>query len=160
MKKVALTFAFAALVAGSATAQVDVAVAEACFTNAVATQADPATCIISANAACMVDSTDTPAVATLCLSEAQQAWSIALASRIQSTLAGVDDRTAAVARIELKYDLLANLMQCDRLEELSKAASELTGSEIMMQTMRCQSAASGLTYVRLYLRDQTRETSQ
>lgn len=160
MKSGFQTFLIAALLSGPALAEVDLTVADACFSNAVATQTDPASCIDAAHDVCMVDSGETPAVATLCLAQAQAAWSGALASQIQSTLADVDERIAAVARIELKYDLLASLIQCDRLEELSKVASDLTGPEIAMQTMRCQSAASGLTYMRLFLRDQTTEPAQ
>ncbi|SMX51136.1 hypothetical protein [Actibacterium lipolyticum] len=139
-------------ISSGASAQVDIADAEACFAKAVTDNTNPAPCIDAAQSLCMIDAQETPAVATLCFNNAKDSWSGALGSRIQSFVADADETLAAVAQIETKYDLLSSLIQCDRIEELSIAASDIPGEEIAMQKSRCQSTASGLAYMRLFLR--------
>ena len=142
----------ALLPAPPAMAEVDLPRAEACFAQALADKTDPATCIDAEQAACMTGAQETPAVATLCFSQAQASWSGAVAARMQAVQSGAGETLATIVRIETKYDLLSALIQCDRVEELSLAASDLPGAAIAVQKARCQATASGLTYLWLHLR--------
>ena len=63
-----------------------------------------------------------------------------------------DDRIAAIAGIELKYDLITARTQCDRMEELALAASGQPAETIRRQKSRCEAGAAGLAYLRLKLR--------
>ncbi len=134
--------------AGAVIAQVDVRAAEACFTAAD----DPATCVVGAQDPCLDKAGETPAVATLCFTETRAEWSAALGARMRDLMADSDPRLAAVAQIETKYDLLTNLLQCDRLRDLALATSDAPDPTIALNYARCQSTASGLSYMRLFLR--------
>lgn len=154
---------FAALMACQAAAAFaggQVGTAEACFSDAATAHSDPAACVDAAQIDCLDNAVETPAVANLCLKNAQAAWSDALGARFASVVANADPAAAATLRIETKYDLLATLMQCDRMQELALATSDLTGPAIAVQTARCQATAAGLTYMRLYLRTQTQTKSE
>jgi len=151
--KVRISWLAAAIIAATpVVAQVDLDQAQACFAEAAQGQGDALACIDAAQDACMDNAQETPAVATLCFNEAQGAWSQALGARIQQLTTNADDTLAAVIRIETKYDLLGQLMQCDRVEALSVAASGLSGPMIALQKARCQSTASALTYLQLIQR--------
>ena len=138
--------------ASAAVAEIDVKMTEACIAQSVGNQSNPAVCIDAAQVACMDGAADVPAVAALCFGEARDTWSDALRLRIQRIVAETDETLAVIAQIETKYDLLSNLIQCDRVEELSLAASDLTGESIAVQKARCLATATGLTYLRLHLR--------
>lgn len=142
----------AAALGGAAAAEVDIAAANACIVDAASAGGNPATCIDAAQDECLSNAGATPAVSALCFTRARDSWSAALGEVIAEVVARSDDRIAAIARIETKYDLLSNLLQCDRVEELAIAASELSGEEIGVQKARCQSTAAALTYVQLFLR--------
>ena len=146
----ALLLPHAALAQG-AMPQVDLAAADACFAEADAAGTNPALCIEPAQVACMDNSDSTPPVSTLCYTHARGAWSGAVGGVIEGIDARGDTRLGAVARIEARYDLLINLLHCDRAEELAIAASDLDGADIALQKARCQSTAAALTYIRLFL---------
>jgi hypothetical protein len=139
-------------------AQVDLGQANACFDAAMRDQTTPSACIEAAQDTCMDNAQETPAVATLCFVAARESWSEGLASIFAETVGEMDEVSATVAQIETKYDLLANLLQCDRFEELSIAASDLGGDMIALQTARCQASASAVIYMRLYLTAQAQGT--
>lgn len=141
-----------AVVPFPALAEVDLPRAQACFDEAIATQSNPAPCVEAEQQACLNGAVEMPAVATLCLTQAQSQWSAAIGARIDAIVTNAPDTLAAIARIETRYDLLSNLLQCDRMEELALVGSEQTGEEILLQKTRCSATASGLTYMRLYLR--------
>jgi hypothetical protein len=65
--------------------------------------------------------------------------------------AAAPERIAAIAAIEVKYDLIASLTQCDRMEELA-----LLGDRALDQVQReadgCAATAAGIAYVRLLWR--------
>ena len=141
----------ALLLPAPAMAEVDIAAASTCFVAADADGTNPALCIDAAQDSCLDNSDATPAVSTLCYTEARAAWSAAVGTAIEQVDARGNDRLAAVARIEARYDLLINLLQCDRVEELTIAASEPDSAQLALQKARCQSTAAALTYMRLFL---------
>lgn len=141
----------ALLIPGIALAEVNIAAADACFAEADDNSTNPALCIRAAQDFCMDDSDATPAVSTLCYTDALTVWTEAVAMAVDGIDAGSDGGMAAVARIEAKYDMLINLLQCDRAEELAIAMSDLGGVEMALQKARCRSTAGALTYMRLFL---------
>ena len=150
MKKQAALFAALLTVAAPALAEVDLTAVDACFESARATQTDPAACINAAQDTCLDNAEDTPAVTTLCYVQARDVWSDGLARVFADIIPTMDGTDAAVLQIETKYALLGNLLQCDRIEELSLAASDLTGAAIALQSARCQASATAAMYLRLY----------
>ncbi|MHA6262564.1 hypothetical protein ACXYMO_05120 [Arenibacterium sp. CAU 1754] len=130
-------------------AGVDLATADACIVQSTESGQNPAACIDDAHAACQSAPSDTPAVATLCYVEAKTAWTQGIKTVMADVTAKAPETIATIARIEVKYDILANLVQCDRIEELALAASGAPEQDIVLQKSRCTAAASGLAYVRL-----------
>lgn len=122
-----------------------------CVTTAADQGKSPAACIDSAQAGCLRIPADTPAVASLCFEEHRAAWSEAIATRMQTLRDSAPDRVASLAGIEVKYDMMAALVQCNRMEELA-LLRELPPEEIRLQTTRCRATAAGLAYIRLLWR--------
>tara|TARA_R110002096_G_scaffold201392_6_gene385895 strand:+ start:905 stop:1429 length:525 start_codon:yes stop_codon:yes gene_type:complete len=145
----------AADLAATDLAGVDISGFNACIDAAQKDGTNPGPCIDTAQVACLDNARETPAVATLCYTEARKVWSGALSGTIAEMTRSADEKVAAVARIETKYNLLTNLMACDRVEELSRAVSAMPGEAIALQTARCQATASAATYMYLYLREKT-----
>ena len=133
-----------------ALADVNIADVDACFEAARTGQADPAVCINAAQDSCLDNAQETPAVSALCFLEAREAWSDAVSQTFAEIVPTMDETDAAVLQIETKYALLGNLLQCDRIEELSLAASDLTSEAISIQSARCQASATAAMYLRLY----------
>lgn len=121
----------------------------------VATAADlgkkPTGCVDTAHAACLRVSSETPAVAALCFEQTRAKWSDAITARMDHLRNAAPERIAALAGIEVKYDLLSSLVQCDRMEELA-LLREVPAEEILIQKSRCAATASGLAYIRLLWR--------
>ena len=137
-----------ALLTGPAWAEVDLPTAQSCFT----ARTDATTCIDAAQEDCLTELQSAPAAAALCYGKAQAVWGSGITARMDAIATQADETLTAVARIETQYDLLANMLQCDKVEALSKAASDLTGEQILAQKAACQSTATGLTYMRLFMR--------
>jgi hypothetical protein len=138
--------------ATAATAQVDTKAAQACFDQAVASQTDPADCIDAVQQTCMPDAQARPLVAALCFTKIRDDWSAAIGDTMQTFVTTADDTIATIARIETKFDLLSALIQCDRVEELSLAASDIPTDMIALQKEHCAATASALAFMRLHLR--------
>jgi hypothetical protein len=77
---------------------------------------------------------------------------------MHDTVTTAEPGIAHVARIETKYDLLTNLLQCDRLKELSLAVSQMGDDAVAVQDARCQATVSALSFMRLYLRGKPQTT--
>ncbi len=135
----------------AAAAAVDLPAAKSCFL----AKTDPTTCIDAAQQDCMTDLQAAPSVATVCYGQTQSGWSEGITTQMDAIASQPDDTLTAVARIETQYDLLANMLQCDKIEALSKAASDLTGEQIGAQKAACQSTATGLSYMRIMLRSRS-----
>lgn len=113
----------------------------------------PTACIDTAQADCLSLPAETPAVAILCYARARESWDSGITQRMAEIRATAPEQIAAIAGIEVKYDLLASLVQCDRLEELARLSSQ-TAETVQRQKARCTATASGLAYMRLLWRSQ------
>jgi hypothetical protein len=63
------------------------------------------------------------------------------------------ERLSAIASVEVKYDMLGNLMQCDRMEALA-LIGDAEPAAIQRDKARCTAAATGLVLTRLLIRSQ------
>ncbi|WP_417210047.1 hypothetical protein [Antarctobacter sp.] len=131
--------------------RLDLDAVRACVATAIDLGKKPTGCVDSAHTACLRVTSETPAVAALCFEEARTQWSEAIANRMDHLRDTAPERIAALAGIELKYDLLSSLVQCDRMEELA-LLREIPSEEIRTQKSRCTATASGLAYIRLLWR--------
>lgn len=120
----------------------------------VATRQDqgsrPGACVAERLSACDAEPSDKPAVAMLCYQQAQDGWGEGLATRMAEVRQTASEQVAAIASIEVKYHLLGNLMQCDRLEELALIGEGETAG-IQRDKARCTAAATGLAFVQLLM---------
>ncbi|KUF12109.1 hypothetical protein AVJ23_05940 [Pseudoponticoccus marisrubri] len=141
--------------AGPAAAQeperIDPAATRACVEEALARGAAPTGCVEAAHAPCLAVPAETKMVASLCFETARQDWSGAIAARMATLRETAPEQIAALAGIEVKYDLLASLLQCDRLEELARLR-ETPAEDVLLQEARCAATAAGLAYIRLVAR--------
>ncbi|ASM72182.1 MULTISPECIES: hypothetical protein [Roseobacteraceae] len=123
--------------------------AEACLAKAMQNGTDPTLCLDAPDAACMDNAQETPVVSTSCFAENRAQWGAAIGKRMDML---PDTTDTTVARIEARYDVIGAMVQCDRIEALAKAASDLSGPQIALQKERCLARANALTYVRLFAR--------
>ncbi|WGW05708.1 hypothetical protein [Tropicibacter oceani] len=137
--------------ASPASAEVDLTSVDACIAQARSDGQPPTACIDAAHAACQAEPGDSHMVAALCYAQAREIWGNGIRDRMSAITATAPEKLAAIAGIEVKYDLIANLTQCDRIEELSRLG-DATGEEIQRQKARCEATASGLAYLRLVWR--------
>lgn len=144
----AVCLALWALPAG---AEISIETVNACITKAAEDGTNPNLCVDQAHTDCGAIAEDMHTVATLCFTEAQQVWGDAISTKLAEVQAKTDENIGAVAAIETKYDVLSALVQCDRMEELSRL-TESTADLVQRQKAGCQSTASGLAYVRLFWR--------
>lgn len=134
-----------------ADAIVDPAALAACLAKAKTDNTPPAQCLAAANAPCAaLNPTETPALATLCLSGAKDDWTRATATRLDEIAADAPEAIITRARIDAKYDLLSGLLQCDRLEEIGRAAN-VEAEPLLYEKTRCQASAAAATYARLLM---------
>ena len=141
--------------AGAAYAGVDLESAGTCISDAMGSGTSPVSCIETAQIDCSTIPEDTPAVAQLCYSEAKDAWSEGIAASMQALKDSAPADALSISQIEAKYDILAGFLQCDRMEELSLAVSDISSDKIATQKAHCAATASGLAYARLLWRVQS-----
>ncbi|PWL34134.1 MAG: hypothetical protein DCO97_15980 [Marivita sp. XM-24bin2] len=147
-----MLLAMAGLFASPVAAEVDLIATNTCLADRLAEGQNPSSCVDQAHQRCLTTPDDMTAAAVLCFSQARETWRIGITAEMERITETADDRIAAIAGVELKYDLLANLMQCDRMEELAKVGSDATGDQISRQRAQCDASASGLAYLRVRLR--------
>lgn len=111
----------------------------------------PAACVEQAMAECHAAPPDTPAVASQCFRAAQARFSEGITARMQAIRDGAPERIAAIAGIEVKYDLLLGLTQCDRMQELA-LVGESDLAAIQRQADGCTATAAGIALLRLMSR--------
>ncbi|SMX41665.1 hypothetical protein [Maliponia aquimaris] len=138
--------------------RLDITTVNACVATSTELGTSPNGCVDQAHAPCLQVDSETPAVATLCFEETRADWSAAISARMATLSATAPERLAALAGIELKYDLLTALVQCDRMEELAQLR-EIAAEDTLLQKTRCAATASGLAYVRLLWRLPDPETA-
>jgi hypothetical protein len=139
------------LLAPAAVAQDDLSGASACIETSPAGGPPPAQCIAAVLQPCLVMPTDTPAAASLCFREANSAFSDAIRAEMQQLSSTAPERITAIAGIEVKYDLLMGLAQCDRLRDLA-LVGDADIAAIQLEDDRCRTVASGMTWMRLKMR--------
>ncbi|KKK57647.1 hypothetical protein LCGC14_3052360, partial [marine sediment metagenome] len=66
----------------------------------------------------------------------------------EEVMAEVPPEIAAIAGIEIKFDLRRNLLECERLTEL-KLVREEKSDALVHAAARCEATAVGLAYAKL-----------
>lgn len=127
---------------------------EACVTAQVEAGAPVADCVNEVQAACLEYPADAALAATACFLDAKEAWGSYIAARMETVRQSAPAEISAVAEIEVRYDLLQNLMQCDRMQELVLLRQEPSDAT-QLQKARCEATATGLAFVKMLL--QSRE---
>lgn len=138
-------------------AEVDLPALEACLEKQVAANGPALACVQAEHSECGNYPLDkAPDAAMLCYVTAQDAWTAATRARLDIIRSAGNDRIAAIAGIEVKYDTLAGLLQCDRQEELA-LLSEATSNQINVQKARCTATVMALSYAKLLLQSRVLE---
>lgn len=141
---------FAAVVAlsGSAASAEEFGDAQSCLDTRIEANEPVAECVNEVQATCM--SFDAPSFAGAdCYRRAKDHWGGLISARMERIEGMASEELAAIAGIEVKYDLKLNLMQCDRMEELSLVRKD-PDDETVYTRMRCEATAVGLAYAKLY----------
>ncbi|WP_346897322.1 hypothetical protein [uncultured Roseibium sp.] len=153
----AFGFALVAVTPGAASdakAGADLSGTESCVSSAIEAQRSPGDCLTELHTPCMAFSPSSKAQATLCFVNTRKSWDARIKERLDAIAKTAPPKVASIAKIESRYDLLSNLLQCDRLDELS-ALYQTAEEDRLLQKKRCEAAAAGLTYIRLLVRSET-----
>ncbi|MGY3439064.1 MULTISPECIES: hypothetical protein [unclassified Marinovum] len=135
--------------AETAPTKMDIAGFRACIDTQIAAQAPTQSCIQAELRACgTIDTTEGAAAAVLCYVEAKNSWTGAIKTRLNELRAAADEKIADIAGVEVKYDVLSGLLQCDRLQELS-LLTDRSSDEINIQKSGCTATTMGLAYAKL-----------
>ncbi|EPX78679.1 hypothetical protein [Salipiger mucosus] len=114
-----------------------------------AAQAEPGQCITEAHAGCLGLSPDeAPQAATLCFVEAKQQWGALVSERMKALGEEVAPEALTRLQINARYDLLSDMLQCERVEALAKAG-EASAEQITLGRARCEATATGFLFARL-----------
>lgn len=130
--------------AGATLAEIDT-----CIETAATDGTVPTACVELAHSECVEFPQDMGASAALCFTQAKEMWSEGISARMAQVNASAPPEIAAIAGIEVKYDLLSALVQCDRMEELNQLREGVTSEDVLRQKTACTSTASGLAYTKL-----------
>lgn len=122
---------------------------DACLTKKSPSEEAVRHCLLTSLEECITEPADVPAVATVCFRDNGSAYETGLKETIASVTSEMSEKNAVILRIDLKYELLAGLLQCDRLEELGLAVSDLSSEVIQRTRAQCEAMAVGLLYGRL-----------
>ncbi|WP_317673734.1 hypothetical protein [Thioclava sp. A2] len=141
-----------AFMAAPAMAGVDLAAADACIQGRIEAGKPVLECIEAASADCAANGPEASSTAAVCFREVRDGWSAGIKGLLDKVGATGSDDIATIAAIEVKYDILTGLLQCDRMEELAKAVSDQSAEVILRQKSQCEAAASGNAYARLFWR--------
>ncbi|RNF35012.1 hypothetical protein [Paracoccus methylarcula] len=124
----------------------------ACVEDSASNGAELAGCIDAAHRECLQYPPDTaPDAAAKCFLDRKKTWGDAISEQMDSLKEGTGGQAFEIARIDTRYDLTANLLQCDRLTELAQL-QDLPDPRIKAQQARCEATATGLTLIKLLLR--------
>lgn len=144
-----ISLAFAAT---PALADVDFVAADACIQGRIEAGQPVLECIEAASADCAANGSDASSTAALCFREVKDGWSAGIKTLLDKVNAAASEDIATIAAIEVKYDILTGLLQCDRMEELALAVSDQPAEEILRQKSQCEAMVSGNAYARLFWR--------
>lgn len=131
------------------TAEADPDIAE-CVSDRIGDQAPVAECVRAAAAPCEAVPAAAPALAAKCFIDLKEGFGVAIAGRMDRLEQTAPDQIVSVAGIEVKYDLMTNLLQCDRMSELRALRAD-PGEGALAQDAACQARATGLAYAKLLL---------
>ncbi|WP_425100152.1 hypothetical protein [Tropicibacter sp. S64] len=154
MRQILAAMALVATSAVPAAAEMDIAAAKSCLIDAQTKRGDPSVCIDAAHADCLAAPGDTPSVAALCFATARDDWGTGIRAEMDRIKAEAPEDIATVTAIDLKYDLILALTQCDRMEELAGIGGT-PAAVIEREKARCMASASGFAYARLLWRSAT-----
>lgn len=124
-----------------------------CLTRQGAANRPAADCVNEAMSACFQYEAASPA-ATACFRRGKEAWGTLIAARMQVIADRAPAEIAAIAGIEVKYDLRGNLMQCDRMADLALVRKDPDDTTLSARA-RCEATAVGLAYVKLWLQSES-----
>jgi hypothetical protein len=141
---------------GTVTPAEAVAAAGDCVAGQAAAGQPAADCVNRAQELCLQFPESAADAATACFRDMKDAWGTAVAARMDEIAATAPEEIAAVARIEVRYDLTINLLQCDRMDALNRLRDQ-PPELLRAQDARCESTATGLTYVKLLLQSRDAE---
>ncbi|MBF9040130.1 hypothetical protein LSUCC0387_04400 [Rhodobacterales bacterium LSUCC0387] len=144
-----LTVACMLVFSGPASAQDARLILNTCLSEGTQDEEGVLSCIDEALNPCLTQSEDMSSVATLCFIEARGQFDEGISSAMGDIRGRVDEQLVVLMTIGLKYDMLSSLLQCDRLEELAIALSELSGEIIQRQKAQCLATTSGLALARV-----------
>jgi hypothetical protein len=137
-----------------ASAEVSIEAVDTCLEQAFTAGTNPNECVDQTHQTCGTMPEDMHSAAALCFTKAREDWAAGIAAQMEALKAKADDKIMSIAGIEVKYDILSSLLQCDRMEELNRL-SDQSGELILRQKAGCESTASGLAYVRLVWRSRS-----
>lgn len=122
---------------------------QACIEAQLKAGAPPADCVNRHHAECFQYEDGSPASLS-CFLKAKDYWGELIKERMEQISADAPEEIRAIAGIEVKYDLKANLLQCDRMRELTLLRKDPSDATAVANA-RCEATAVGLAYVKLYL---------
>lgn len=127
---------------------------DACLSEKIETEAQLLGCVTKALAPCMLEPSDMNSSATLCFRGKIEAFEAGIKLGVSQLSDRATNEAFKLINIELKYDMLSGLLQCDRMEELAAAFSKYGAEAIQRQKAQCRATTLGLSYARLTLRAQ------
>ena len=132
-------------------AQAEIELFQACFAAKNSANEPAGDCVNEAQAVCLsFDPGSQAAAGTLCFVKAKEDWAAGITAQMDQITAMADPQIAAVAGIEVKYDLLSNLLQCERMRDLA-LLTDRPSDAIVLQFARCEATATGLVLTKLML---------
>jgi hypothetical protein len=112
-----------------------------------------AECVTEALQACLQIDDKHVNTKTDCFLTAKSEFATLNAGRIEELQSALDAQKYQIVEISTRYDILGNLMQCDRLHEMNLVMQE-DANAINLQNFRCQATAMGMAFAKLYVQSQ------
>lgn len=134
-------------------AEVDGAEIKLCLNTKIEYNQPAAECVTEALQACFEIDDKHVNTKTDCYLSAKSDFATLNAGRIDELQSALDAQKYQIVEISTRYDILGNLMQCDRLHEMNLVMQE-DADAINLQNFRCQATAMGMAYVKLYVQSQ------
>ncbi|MEM5476427.1 hypothetical protein [Pacificibacter sp. AS14] len=122
---------------------------EACLATQMQNGSPVIACVNEALGACIQFTADAPQAALQCFLEAQTTWTQYIGARMDLVLDKGGEDIASIAGIEVKFDLLQNKLQCQRMTELSMLRAAPT-EQTQITAARCDATANGLVFAKLF----------
>lgn len=112
-------------------------------------KAPPSECVNRLHADCLQYPQGSEA-GLACFIEAKEKWGALIKERMGEIQSAAPEEIGMIAGIEVKYDLQINLLQCDRIQELTLVHRDPDATTAHARA-RCEATAIGLAYVKLLL---------